>query len=79
MKEWGFIGQEIFVGIAKSATIKKFKQRCGLVKVGRFVVAYDFTKGLLINFGAISLQYKLVFKLIYNEPNHSVNSKIHKS
>jgi hypothetical protein len=29
MTEWGFIGQETFVGIGKFATIYKFKQRCG--------------------------------------------------
>jgi len=29
MKEWGFIGHDIFVGIAKSATISKFKIRRG--------------------------------------------------
>jgi hypothetical protein len=32
MKEWGFIGQDIFVGIGnESATGIKFIQRCGLV------------------------------------------------
>jgi len=31
MNECGFIVQDIFVGIGKSATINKFKQRCGLV------------------------------------------------
>ncbi len=28
--------------------------------------AYDFPKGLLINFGAISLQYKLIFNPKFN-------------
>jgi hypothetical protein len=32
MNEWSFISYEIFVGIEKSATIKKVKQRCGLVR-----------------------------------------------
>lgn len=32
-----------------------------LAQAKNYVVAYDFTKGLLINFGAQSLQYKLIF------------------
>lgn len=35
-----------------------------------YVVAYKFEKGLLINFGATSLQYKLIF----NPTIHSKNS-----
>ncbi len=31
MNEWGFIGKDVLVGIAKSDAINKFKQRCGLV------------------------------------------------
>ncbi len=31
MNEWGFIGQDILVEIAKSATINKFKSRRGYV------------------------------------------------
>ncbi|MBT31558.1 MAG: GxxExxY protein [Thalassobius sp.] len=31
-----------------------------------YVVAYDFEKGLLINFGATSLQYKLIFNPKYS-------------
>lgn len=34
-----------------------------------YVVAYDFAKGLLINFGAKSLQYKLMFNPKYNSDN----------
>ena len=32
-----------------------------LAQAKNYVVAYNFNKGLLINFGALSLQYKLVF------------------
>ena len=32
-----------------------------LAQAKNYVVAYNFDKGLLINFGAVSLQYKLVF------------------
>lgn len=39
MNEWDFIGQGIFVGIRKSATIYKFKQKCGYVRDGRLVVS----------------------------------------
>lgn len=38
-----------------------------LAQAKNYVVAYDFARGLLINFGAISLQYKLVFNPKYNE------------
>jgi hypothetical protein len=31
MNEWGFIGQDILVAFGKSATINKFKSRCGYV------------------------------------------------
>lgn len=31
MNEWGFIGQDSFVGIGKSATIFNFKSRHGYV------------------------------------------------
>ncbi|MEQ8238934.1 MAG: GxxExxY protein, partial [Cyclobacteriaceae bacterium] len=37
-----------------------------LAQAKNYVVAYDFAKGLLINFGAVSLQYKLVFNPKYN-------------
>lgn len=36
-----------------------------LAQAKNYVVAYDFAKGLLINFGAISLQYKLIFNPRY--------------
>jgi GxxExxY protein len=38
-----------------------------LAQAKNYVVAYDFPKGLLINFGARSLEYKLVFNPKYNE------------
>jgi len=36
-----------------------------LVQTKNYLVAYDFNLGLLINFGAISLQYKLIFNPKY--------------
>ena len=36
-----------------------------LAQAKNYVVAYDFARGLLINFGAISLQYKLIFNPKY--------------
>jgi GxxExxY protein len=43
-----------------------------LAQAKNYVVAYNFEKGLLINFGSLSLQYKLIF----NSKNHSENSLI---
>jgi GxxExxY protein len=40
-----------------------------LAQAKNYVVAYDFPRGLLINFGAISLQYKLIFNPKY-KPLH---------
>jgi len=37
MNEWGFIGQEIVVGIGKSATSFKFKSMRGYVRDERLV------------------------------------------
>lgn len=37
-----------------------------LAQAKNYVVAYDFPKGLLINFGARSLEYKLIFNPKYN-------------
>jgi GxxExxY protein len=37
-----------------------------LAQAKNYVVAYDFEKGLLINFGSTSLQYKLIFNPKYN-------------
>ena len=53
-----------------------------LAQAKNYVVAYNFEKGLLINFGATSLQHKLVFNSRTNSVNsdsdifNSVNSKI---
>lgn len=43
-----------------------------LAQAKNYVVAYDFEVGLLINFGATSLQYKKVFHPV----KHPVNPKI---
>lgn len=40
-----------------------------LAQAKNYVVAYKFEKGLLINFGATSLQYKLVFNSHLNSGN----------
>lgn len=40
-----------------------------LAQAKNYVVAYGFPKGLLINFGAKSLQYKLIFNARYNPGN----------
>ena len=39
MNEWGFISQDIFVGIEKSATINKFEQRRGYVRDEKLVLS----------------------------------------
>ena len=38
-----------------------------LAQAKNYVVAYDFPKGLLINFGSLSLEYKLIFNPKYNQ------------
>lgn len=40
-----------------------------LAQAKNYVIAYDFSKGFLINFGARSLQYKLIFNPKYNSAN----------
>ncbi len=40
-----------------------------LAQAKNYVVAYQFEKGLLINFGATSLQYKLIFNPTLNSNN----------
>lgn len=48
-----------------------------LAQAKNYVVAYDFACGLLINFGSVSLQHKLIFNSKYNfttERANSVNS-----
>ena len=37
-----------------------------LAQAKNYLTAYDLVKGLLINFGAVSLQYKLIFNPKYN-------------
>lgn len=37
-----------------------------IAQAKNYVVAYDFAKGLLINFGAKSLEHKLIFNPKYN-------------
>jgi GxxExxY protein len=46
-----------------------------LAQAKNYVVAYDFAKGLLINFGATSLQYKLIFNPKYNTSSNPANPK----
>jgi GxxExxY protein len=47
-----------------------------LAQAKNYVVAYDFPIGLLINFGANSLQFKKIFNPKYNQRSHPVNLKI---
>lgn len=44
-----------------------------LAQAKNYVVAYDFPIGLLINFGANSLQFKKVFNPKYNSVNLKIN------
>ena len=37
-----------------------------LAQAKNYVVAYNYPKGLLINFGSVSLQYKLIFNPRFN-------------
>ena len=43
-----------------------------LAQAKNYVVAYKFEKGLLINFGATSLQYKLIFNPNLNSENSQI-------
>ena len=43
-----------------------------LAQAKNYVVAYDFPIGLLINFGAVSLQFKKVFNPKYNPANPKI-------
>ena len=48
-----------------------------LTQAKNYTVAYDFPKGLLINFGSQSLQYKLIFNPKYNlKPNSESGKKV---
>lgn len=46
-----------------------------LAQAKNYVVAYDFPIGLLINFGANSLQFKKVFNPKYNRQNQDVQDE----
>ena len=46
-----------------------------LAQVKNYVVAYDFPIGLLINFGANSLQFKKVFNKKYNSQNQDLQDE----
>jgi GxxExxY protein len=47
-----------------------------IAQAKNYTVAYDFPKGLLINFGGQSLEYKLMFNPKYHPKPNSENSKI---
>ena len=47
-----------------------------ITQAKNYTVAYDFPKGLLINFGGQSLEYKLMFNPKYHPKPNSENSKI---
>ena len=47
-----------------------------LAQAKNYTVAYDFPKGLLINFGSTRLQYKLMFNPKYHPKPSSENSEI---
>ncbi len=44
-----------------------------IAQAKNYTVAYDFPKGLLINFGSKSLQYKLLFNPKYSQNQNSQN------
>ena len=46
-----------------------------LAQAKNYVVAYDFPIGLLINFGAVSLQFKKIFNPKYNPPSGIKNQR----
>jgi GxxExxY protein len=43
-----------------------------LAQAKNYVMAYDFPLGLLMNFGSLSMQYKLVFNPKYNSENSKI-------
>jgi len=47
-----------------------------LAQAKNYVVAYDFPTGLLINFGSVSLQHKLLFNPKYYPKTNPENPKI---
>lgn len=42
-------------------------EKVHLAQAKNYVVAYNYPLGLLINFGAVSLEYKLIFNSRYNK------------
>ncbi len=70
--------------IIENRVIVEIKALVNLVDVHlahakNYVVAYDFPVRLLINFGGVSLQHKMIFNPEYNSlftKNNSENSKI---
>ena len=50
-----------------------------LAQAKNYVVAYNYPKGLLTNFGAVSLQYKLIFNPRFNPTvdKHSPPNPVH--
>jgi GxxExxY protein len=47
-----------------------------LAQAKNYVVAYNFPKALLINFGGKSLQYKLIFNPKFNNSNNNSENSI---
>lgn len=50
-----------------------------IAQAKNYTVAYDFPKGLLINFGSKSLQHKLLFNPKYSQKQNSRNGKASES
>ena len=59
------VGQKVIVELKALTNLEDVH----LAQAKNYVVAYNFQKGLLINFGATSLQYKLIFNPNYNSDN----------
>ncbi len=59
------IGNELIVELKAVINLEDVH----LAQAKNYVVAYDFPRGLLINFGATSLQHKLIFNPRHNPPN----------
>ena len=77
-KEQAIFYEEIQVGTRRADFIVEDKvivelkavinlENVHLAQAKNYVVAYDFPVGLLINFGATSLQYKKIFNPKYNQ------------
>ena len=46
-----------------------------LIQAKNYTVVYNYPRGLLINFGSLKLQYKLLFNPKYNNPNYISQKK----